>query len=107
MRQWKARPDRLHLTVESLFLAETAYEHDNGKEREGKLALLDEIDKGRPQPAGHTEGGANKVEQVEDDGNAVEERRMRLERASKEVDRHCRDNQEEEEIHRAPKVAKG
>ena len=68
--------------------------------REGKLALLDEIDKGRPQPAGHTEGGANKVEQVEDDGNAVEERRMRLERASKEVDRHCRDNQEEEEIHR-------
>ena len=83
-----------------MFLAETAYEHDNGKEREGKLALLDEIDKGRPQPAGHTEGGANKVEQVEDDGNAVEERRMRLERASKEVDRHCRDNQEEEEIHR-------
>ena len=34
----KLGPDRLHLTVESLFLAETAYEHDNGKEREGKLA---------------------------------------------------------------------
>ena len=93
-------PDRLHSTVESLLLAEATYEHDDCEEGDGKLALLNEIDQGHPQPAGNAEGGTKEVEKDEHRGNAVEERGMSLERASEEVGRHCRDNQEKEEIHR-------